>query len=91
MSKNPISILMQTGARTGTQQSNQNDSPVSIINAIKNSNNPNAMLRLLANKNPNVANVMNLVAQNGGDPKQAFYVEARKRGIDPNQILNMLK
>lgn len=82
---------MQTGAKTVTQQSNQNDSPVSIINTIKNSNNPNAMLRLLANKNPNVANVMNLVAQNGGDPKQAFYAEARKRGIDPNQILSMLK
>lgn len=84
-------MLMQISDRIGIQQNSQNDSPISVINTIKNSSNPNAMLNLLANKNPNVANVMNLVAQNGGDPKQAFYAEARKRGIDPNQILNMLK
>lgn len=62
-----------------------------VINTIKAAKNPSAMLQHLASKNPNVANAMNLINQNGGDPKRAFYSEAKRLGIDPNQILGMLK
>lgn len=49
------------------------------------------MLQQLAQNNPNVANAMNLIRQYGGDPQKAFYEEARKRGVDPNQIIGMLR
>jgi hypothetical protein len=57
---------------------------------IRYSGNPNLMLQQLATQNPNVANAMNLVNQSGGDPKTAFYNEAKRRGIDPNTILSLL-
>jgi hypothetical protein len=34
---------------------------------------------------------MNYINQNGGDPKQAFYAMAREKGVNPDEILNMLK
>lgn len=40
---------------------------------------------------PGVKTMMDLVRQHGGDPKKAFYAEAEKRGVDPNQILSLLK
>lgn len=69
---------------------NQNNA-LGIIGMLKSSNNPNMMLQQLASSNPMVANTMNLINQYGGNPQKAFYEEAKKRGIDPNQILGMLK
>ena len=63
---------------------------LNLINMIRYSGNPNLMLQQLATQNPNVANAMNLVNQSGGDPKAAFYNEAKRRGIDPNTILSLL-
>lgn len=34
---------------------------------------------------------MDLINQSGGDPKAAFYKLAQEKGIDPQQILDMLK
>ena len=41
--------------------------------------------------NPQIKYVMDLVNQNGGDPKAAFYKLAEEKGIDPNEIINILK
>lgn len=76
---------------TGTINSNQQNNMLGVINTIKAARNPSAMLKQLVSQNPNVANVMNLINQNGGDPKRAFYNEAQRLGVDPNQILGMLK
>lgn len=76
---------------TGTTSNNQQNNMLGVINTIKAAKNPSAMLKQLASQNPNVANAMNLINQNGGDPKRAFYSEAQRLGIDPNQILGMLK
>lgn len=89
-------MLIQQGSNKNNQgiNSQQNDNfnqALQTINQIKSSKNPNQMLQILASKNPNVANAINLANQYGGDYQKAFYEEARKRGIDPNQILGMLK
>lgn len=78
------------GTETLTGSSQQNNM-INVINTIKAAKNPSAMLQHLASQNPNVANAMNLINQNGGDPKRAFYSEVQRLGIDPNQILGMLK
>ena len=64
---------------------------MSLIQAIRYSRNPNLMLQQLMQSNPNVASTMNLVRQYGGNPQKAFYEEAKKKGVDPNQILSMLR
>lgn len=89
-------MLIQQGNNRNNQEINnqQNDNlnqALQTINQIKSSKNPNQMLQMLASKNPNVANAINLANQYGGDYRKAFYEEARKRGIDPNQILGLLK
>ena len=83
---------MQNNSGMGTVPNPQtNPNPMSVVQAIKTAQNPNLMLQQLARTNPNVANAMNLIMQYGGDPQKAFYEEARKKGIDPNQIIGMLR
>lgn len=62
-----------------------------MMNMVRGAKNPNLMLQQLMMNNPNMKNVMDYVNQNGGDPKQAFYKMAQEKGVNPNQILNMLQ
>lgn len=41
--------------------------------------------------NPNYAQAMKLVEESGGDAKSAFYNLAEKNGINPDDILSLLK
>ena len=59
-----------------------------MVNAAQN---PQAMMNQLLTSNPNLKQVMDVINQHGGDPKQAFYALAEQKGVDPNEILNMLK
>ena len=65
-----------------------NNNLMNMIVAIKNSPNPQVMLNNMLTQNPQVTGLIN---QYGGDPKSAFYAIAQQRGINPNDILNMLK
>lgn len=54
--------------------------------------NPSAMVQTLLNSNPNFQSVMSLVNQQyGGNAKAAFYDLAKQKGVDPNQVLSMLR
>lgn len=55
---------------------------------IKSSGNPQAMLSQMVSKDPQVNQI---IQQYGGDPKTAFYKYAEANGVDPNDILNMMK
>lgn len=63
----------------------------SMLNMVQSASNPQAMLQSLAQSNPQVKQVMDLVDQSGGDPKAAFYKMAEEKGVDPDQILSALK
>ena len=41
--------------------------------------------------NPQLKQAMDLVQQNGGDAEKAFYKLAEEKGVNPDDILNMLK
>ena len=84
------SILQALQNNSGVNQ-NPGNNMFNVVQAIRASRNPNMMLQQLAQTNPNVASAMNLIRQYGGDPQKAFYEEARKRGVDPNQIIGMLR
>jgi len=61
------------------------------ISQLKGMGNPNEGLKMLISQNPQLQQVMNLIQQSGGDPKQVFMKMAQARGINPQQIINMLK
>ena len=58
---------------------------------VNGSQNPQLLLNQMVSSNPQMKQVMDVINQYGGDPKQAFYSLAEKNGIDPNEILNMMK
>ena len=62
-----------------------------LLNLLKASNNPNQMLQQLVQNNPQIKNIIDYVQQNGGDPKMAFYKMAEEKGVNPNDIINMLR
>lgn len=59
-----------------------------MIDTIKNSNNPQMLVQNMLRNNPRV---QQMIQQFGGDPKTAFYTLAKQKGINPDEILNMLK
>ena len=42
------------------------------------------------NNNPQLAQAIKYVNDNGGNPKDAFYKLAKEKGVDPQNILNQL-
>lgn len=75
-----------------SQPANNNLSQIkNMMNMIRSARNPQAMLQFMMQNNPQMRQVMDLINQSGGDPKAAFYRLAQEKGIDPQQILDMLK
>ena len=62
-----------------------------MINMIRNANNPSVVMNQFVQSNPQMQQVINVINQNGGDARKAFYAMAQQKGIDPNSILSMLK
>lgn len=63
---------------------------LNMMNMVRSSGNPNAMLNQLSQSNPQLRQAMDFARQ-VGDPKEAFYQMARQRGIDPEVILSQLR
>ena len=62
-----------------------------MMNMVRSAGNPQAMLAQMMQNNPQMRQVMDVVNQYGGDPQKAFYAIAQQRGVNPDEILNMLK
>lgn len=62
-----------------------------IMSMMRASQNPTAMLNSLINSNPQYRQAVEYINANGGDAKAAFYKMAEEKGVDPNEVLNMLK
>ena len=81
-------ILQQLGKNQMTQALG----PIKqMIGMIRTAQNPQAMINQLMMTNPQMKQVMEIVRQHGGDPMAAFRAEAQDRGVDPDEIMNMLK
>ena len=61
------------------------------IEQIKNMKNPEQGFQMLAQQNPQVQQIMNLINSMGTSPQQAFMQLAKMRGVNPEQIISMLK
>ena len=52
--------------------------------------NPQAFLNRMITTDPRLKPVADAISAAGGDPKKAFYEMARQKGVDPQEILNMM-
>jgi len=59
-----------------------------MLKMIKSGSNPKAMIESMASNNPQIQQA---IQQAGGDPRKAFYAMAQQMGVDPEEILNMMK
>ena len=63
----------------------------SMMNLVRGAQNPTAMLQSMIYQNPQLREVVEFVNQNGGDARSAFYAMAKQKGVDPEQILSILR
>lgn len=62
-----------------------------MMSLVQGASNPTMMMQTMISQNPKLKEVMEYVNQNGGDAKSAFYAMAKQKGVDPEQILSMLR
>ena len=62
-----------------------------MMQTIRTAANPQAALKMMVMNNPQMKQVMEIVNQHGGDPMAAFTAVAKENGMDPEEILGMLK
>lgn len=67
-----------------------------MLNGMMNSNAPSGSGAQggpqIPGASPNqMAQIMQLVNQSGGDPQKAFYELAKQRGVDPQAVMNFAK
>lgn len=67
------------------------DSVKRMANMLGSSNNPQQIIQRMAQTNPQMGAIMNMLNTSGMTPKGLFYTMARQQGIDPNRILAMLQ
>lgn len=81
-------IVAQLGR---SQIPNNFDQIKRMFNMVRNSGNPQAMFRSLMQNNPQYKQIADVVNQYGGNPKEAFYRVCEQNGINPQDVMNMLK
>ena len=62
-----------------------------MMQMVRTASNPQAVISQLMASNPRMQEVMRFVEKHGGDPMKAFRAEAEARGVDPEEILSMLR
>ena len=75
----------------GSVQPNPMSQIKQMMNMVKSAKDPMAMLNMMAMRNPQLKEVLDIVKQYGGDSMAALRGEAEKMGVDPDEILNMIK
>lgn len=85
------SIYSQMNSQNRMQNNGQINQIKQLANALKNSNNPMQLLQNVGQNNPQIANVMSMLNNSGMSAKDMFYQVANQRGINPNDIMSILK
>ena len=83
---NPLMAMMGGGRDNPMGMLGQ---AMGMINQVRQSGNPQAMMQQMAAQNPNVKKAMDMCQ--GKIPEQVFMDMCRQNGIDPGQITGMLK
>jgi len=62
-----------------------------MASAVKAARDPQAALAGMMRNNPQMQQVMKIVEQHGNDPMKAFREMAEENGLDPDEILSMIR
>ena len=83
--------LYQQLNQSQLSRNNTNGGLQQIINMVSHSNNPMQLMQTMAQSNPQLQSILNLIQTNQKSPKDLFFEMAQQRGVDPQQILQMLQ
>ena len=81
--------MMQASKLNGLQQ--QMLPFRNMFNMMRNAKNPSAMMQQMMKNNPAYSQAMDIIKQNGGDAKTAFYKMAEQNGVNAEQFLSMFR
>lgn len=70
---------------------NNNNPMQQMLQMLSMSNNPNQVVQMLAQQNPNVQAILNQMQQSGMSPQQFAMQYARQNNIDINQVANAFR
>lgn len=70
---------------------NNNNPMERMLQMLSMSNNPNQVVQMLAQQNPNVQAILNQMQQSGMTPQQFAMQYARQNNIDINQVANAFR
>lgn len=62
-----------------------------MLGMLQSCGNPQKALNMLAQNNPQMGALMNMIGGSGMSAKQLFMQTAKQNGVDPNTIINALK
>lgn len=62
-----------------------------LMNVVNASNNPVGALQAMLADNPIYKQLFPLIQKNGGDYQKTFYDLAKQKGVNPEEVLNVLK
>lgn len=64
---------------------------IQLVNTINNYNNPQMIASQMMRENPRLGQELNMLLQNGKSPQQAAFELMRQRGLNPQQLVSMLR
>lgn len=70
---------------------NNNNPMEKMLQMLSMGNNPNQVVQMLAQQNPNVQAILNQMQQSGMTPQQFAMQYARQNNIDINQVANAFR
>ena len=70
---------------------NNNNPMQQMLQMLSMSNNPNQVVQMLAQQNPNVQAILNQMQQSGMTPQQFAMQYAKQKNIDINQVANVFR
>ena len=68
-----------------------NNPMLNLIKQMKNAKNPKDLMMAMVKQNPQFNQMMQMANQSGKTYEELFYEMANKQGVDPNEILNILR
>ena len=82
---------LQSGVLDMSRNHDQKNRLKNMMNMVSGAQDPGAMILRMMNNNPQMKQVMDVISAAGGDPRRAFYQLAQQKGVDPQEILDMMK
>ena len=62
-----------------------------MMQMVRTAQNPTAAMQSVIVQNPEIKSVVDELQKSGGSAKDAFYAIARRKGVNPDEVISLLK